>query len=645
MARSFSEIGKKAEALIEQGREADQNLSACQARVTAAGERVAAARNRLAAAQQTDEAGRPAGDVTQARALLAVAEQQLAASERALARADEAVTQVRAEKQAQAEEIRRYRDAEQANLKKLGTLAAGPFGADQRTAGRAIAGRLNEAENIRIALLKSMGIRASAEYAVALEEGTAEDPWAGGRFFGGLAKPDEAGLSGEERAVMPGAAGLSGEPGAVGSGAYGTVGSGAFPLDPAAPDEDPPKVLKLSPHERKEMGLRYIDNILEVYRDNLRDLGVADGEAMEFVMSELRMGLTERLEGEIRDGTYGFYDYPEPDYKELAERAVRLGAALSSGKKAPQQTDLPPEQMEMGQLLLTEEQRREQKRFLAERARREQVREGIRNGTVTEHEIRQAGAAVRERCDALIGRRNADWDRIHEAQRSLAAEFREAKTPEEQERIEVRRQLLMLQENLYHENYDRRNIMRAVLAERRRLGPTDPSIVQRYHNENSLGASGPIKAINSVREYLPTEWIEKSSEKPIVARHRRRGYFKGGAKRDKIAISGEGADAQRCAFHEMGHRFESLIPEILTLEKQFYERRTAGEKKRWLGFGYGLFERTRVDQFVSAYMGKDYGGKGYELFSMGLESLYCGSYNLARDTEYQDFIFGILSEL
>ena len=44
-------------------------------------------------------------------------------------------------------------------------------------------------------------------------------------------------------------------------------------------------------------------------------------------------------------------------------------------------------------------------------------------------------------------------------------------------------------------------------------------------------------------------------------------------------------------------------------------------------------------------MGKDYGGKGYELFSMGLESLYCGSYNLARDTEYQDFIFGILSEL
>ena len=41
MATSIKEIGKKAEDLIEQGREADQNISNCQARVAAASSQVA----------------------------------------------------------------------------------------------------------------------------------------------------------------------------------------------------------------------------------------------------------------------------------------------------------------------------------------------------------------------------------------------------------------------------------------------------------------------------------------------------------------------------------------------------------------------------------------------------------------------------
>ena len=36
MAKSFKEIGKKAEALIEQGKETDQKVQSCQARVKAA---------------------------------------------------------------------------------------------------------------------------------------------------------------------------------------------------------------------------------------------------------------------------------------------------------------------------------------------------------------------------------------------------------------------------------------------------------------------------------------------------------------------------------------------------------------------------------------------------------------------------------
>ena len=83
MAKSFKEIGKKAEALIEQGKEADQKVQSCQARVASSNSRVAAARRQLAAASETDEEGNPVGDVEQARAQLSMAENQLAASQRA----------------------------------------------------------------------------------------------------------------------------------------------------------------------------------------------------------------------------------------------------------------------------------------------------------------------------------------------------------------------------------------------------------------------------------------------------------------------------------------------------------------------------------------------------------------------------------
>ena len=74
MAKSFKEIGKKAEALIEQGKETDQKVQSCQARVASSNSRVAAARRQLAAASETGEEGNPVGDVEQARAQLSMAE-------------------------------------------------------------------------------------------------------------------------------------------------------------------------------------------------------------------------------------------------------------------------------------------------------------------------------------------------------------------------------------------------------------------------------------------------------------------------------------------------------------------------------------------------------------------------------------------
>ena len=100
---------------------------------------------------------------------------------------------------------------------------------------------------------------------------------------------------------------------------------------------------------------------------------------------------------------------------------------------------------------------------------------------------------------------------------------------------------------------------------------------------------------------------------------------------------------RRVAFHELGHRFEDKVPGIIKLEKQFYDRRTAGEALQWLGPGYKTTEVARFDKFLSKYMGKEYKDKYHELLSMGLESLYTGSYDITKDQDFYDFILGLVS--
>jgi hypothetical protein len=109
-----------------------------------------------------------------------------------------------------------------------------------------------------------------------------------------------------------------------------------------------------------------------------------------------------------------------------------------------------------------------------------------------------------------------------------------------------------------------------------------------------------------------------------------------------------GGSMLRCAFHEMGHRMEDVVQGIKKLEHQFYARRTQGEGLQWLGSGYSMAERARFDKFLSKYMGKDYGNKEdsfYELISMGLESVYTGSYDLTKDEDFANFIYGILATM
>lgn len=182
MAKSFKEIGKKAEALIEQGKEADQKVQSCQARVATSNSRVVAARRQLAAASETDEDGNPVGDVEQARAQLSIAENQLAASQRALSSARGDADRVRQQKNAHVQEIERHNQVERSNLEKLRRLRSGAFGEDSAALTEGMAQRLNEAEDARVALLRSMGIDATPDHVAAGGESSADSGWRGGGF-------------------------------------------------------------------------------------------------------------------------------------------------------------------------------------------------------------------------------------------------------------------------------------------------------------------------------------------------------------------------------------------------------------------------------------------------------------------------------
>ena len=87
---------------------------------------------------------------------------------------------------------------------------------------------------------------------------------------------------------------------------------------------------------------------------------------------------------------------------------------------------------------------------------------------------------------------------------------------------------------------------------------------------------------------------------------------------------------------------EDVISSILKHEQEFYKRRTANEELQWMGNGYRKTEKTRKDNFLDIYMGKDYGGKAYELVSMGFQLAYTNPVELLKDKDMAEWIFGML---
>jgi len=124
-----------------------------------------------------------------------------------------------------------------------------------------------------------------------------------------------------------------------------------------------------------------------------------------------------------------------------------------------------------------------------------------------------------------------------------------------------------------------------------------------------------------------------------------RGYFDAHSSFDRIGCD----DDPSTALHENMHRLEKARPEIVSLEREFFAKRTKGEELKTLrevtGLNYRETEVCKRDEFLNAYMGKDYGGNSYELISMGVEMLYFQPEELKQDPDFAKFILGIVLTL
>jgi len=97
--------------------------------------------------------------------------------------------------------------------------------------------------------------------------------------------------------------------------------------------------------------------------------------------------------------------------------------------------------------------------------------------------------------------------------------------------------------------------------------------------------------------------------------------------------------------HELGHMAEHNSPRLLQRSIEWRDKRTKDEKFRPLAEltgneGYNDSEQSKADKFFSAYIGKDYGARATEVFSMGIEMMYKDPLKFAEsDPDMFDFIY------
>lgn len=188
------------------------------------------------------------------------------------------------------------------------------------------------------------------------------------------------------------------------------------------------------------------------------------------------------------------------------------------------------------------------------------------------------------------------------------------------------------------------NEIKEFLSEYRTMGFQDLDIKGHLTNPRAYAS----KTIQEAYEYLPNDWINDSiNHGTLTSKRVKRGYYRhSSGDGSELALSGEGFNRLSTAIHELIHRAEYTVDGILDAEKAFYALRTKGEKpvklKDILPGNYRNDEITRLDDFLSPYMGKDYDENAYELLTMGVQMLYTEPEKLRKDKEMLEWVIDML---
>lgn len=285
------------------------------------------------------------------------------------------------------------------------------------------------------------------------------------------------------------------------------------------------------------------------------------------------------------------------------------------------------------------------------------ARDTIRSQTVTRE--KDAAEAAFQRAHTELWDENRKLTKLYEDNPEIS--IRDPRIIELNKRIDIVHERYKLAEAERNrlatiQAGDRAQTARDVLGEIRPMG----GVKQNW----AKGSNAKVKRLvddGAARSY-PTEWLQKSRDfGQMAGKVIRRGHYSHDEKwpAGSGRYSGPSLDLSQpddpihgpsVALHEMGHRFEHIFPELGRFQREFYERRTPGEKLAWLGPGFKREEHARRDKFLSPYMGKDY-RKWYpdthwELFTMGVEHVFEPrryGWRFEDDPEYVDFILGLLA--
>lgn len=178
--------------------------------------------------------------------------------------------------------------------------------------------------------------------------------------------------------------------------------------------------------------------------------------------------------------------------------------------------------------------------------------------------------------------------------------------------------------------------IREVLSEIRNLGGSIDGTPRHRTNKYGLSSNEQVTRAGS---WYPSEWIERSNERGPLNFKQTKGRAHYNDTDAVITLDG----TVNTAVHELAHRMEYTVPGVRQLEKQFYDRRTAGETLKGLGRGYSKSEMTREDQFFNRYAGKSYNERAYEILSMGYEHLRSYEGWNKIDPDYRAFVLGTIA--